>query len=73
MEWFANVAEKNHSSFMVFDIENFYPSIILLIEILDYEMSLINQSPKTLLFNEKMLVRILMFQWDVLMDQKFVS
>ena len=73
MDWFANVAEKDHSSFMVFDISNFYCSIILLTEILDYEMSLINQSPKTLLFNEKMLVRILMFQWDVLMDQKFVS
>ena len=26
-EWFVNVQEKEHSSFMIFDIESFYPSI----------------------------------------------
>ena len=50
---------------MVFDIESFYPSITeclfnnaiqfakQIIEISDYDMPLMNQSQKTLLFNEK--------------------
>ena len=50
---------------MLFDIEGFYPSIIerlfinaiqfakQITEISDYDMSLINQSRKTLMFNEK--------------------
>ena len=76
---------------MVFDIESFYPSIAerlftnairfakQITEISDYDMSLINQSRKTLLFNEKipwvkkMVVKILMSQWDVLMERRCVS
>ena len=27
IEWFVNIKEKERSSFMVFDIESFYPSI----------------------------------------------
>ena len=65
IEWFLNIKEKERSSFMVFDIESFYPSITerlfnnaiqfakQITEISDYDMSLINQSRKTLLFNEK--------------------
>ena len=62
---FVNIKGKERSSFMVFDIESFYPSITerlftdaiqfakQITEISDYDMSLINQSRKTLLFNEK--------------------
>ena len=65
IEWFVNIKEKERSSFMVFDIESFYPSITeclftnaiqfakQITEISDCDMSLINQSRKTLLFNEK--------------------
>ena len=65
MERLANIKEKECSSFMVFDIESSYPSITerlfnnaiqfakQITEISDYDMSLINQSRKTLLFNEK--------------------
>ena len=65
IEWFVNIKENEHSSFMVFDTESFYPSITerlfndaikfvkQITEISDYDMSLINQSRKTLLFNEK--------------------
>ena len=66
IERFINIKEKEHSSFMVFDIGSFYPSITehlftnviqfskQITEISDYGMSLTNQSRKTLLFNEKM-------------------
>ena len=65
IEWFVNIKEKERSSFMVFDIESFYPSITeclftnairfakQITEISDYDMSLINQSGRTLLFYEK--------------------
>ena len=65
IEWFVNIKEKERSSFMVFDIESFYPSITehlftnaiqfakQITEISDHDMSLVNQSRKTLLFNEK--------------------
>ena len=55
-EWFFNIKEKERSSFMVFDIEIFYPSITerlftnaiqfakQITEISDYDLSLINQS-----------------------------
>ena len=57
--WFVNIKEKERSS------ESFYTSITerlftnairfskQITEISDYDMSLINQSPKTLLFDEK--------------------
>ena len=91
IEWFVNIKEKERSSFMVFDIESFYPSITerlftnairfakQITKISNYDMSLINQSRKTLLFNEKipwvkkMVVKILMSQWDVLMERRCVS
>ena len=91
IEWFVNIKEKERSSFMVFDIESFYPSITeclftnairfakQITEISDYDMSLINQSRKTLLFNEripwvkKVVVKILMSQWDVLMERRCVN
>ena len=56
IEWFVNIKEKERSSFMVFDIESFYPSITerlfnnamqfakQITEISDYDMSLINES-----------------------------
>ena len=65
IEWFVNIKEKERSSFLVFDIESFHPSITerlfnnsihfakQITEMSDYDMSLINQSQKTL-FNEKM-------------------
>ena len=65
IECFVNIKEKERSSFMVFDIESFYPSITehlftnaiqfakQITEISDHDMSLINQSQTTLLFNEK--------------------
>ena len=62
IEWFVNIKEKERSSFMVFDIESFYPSITERLfnnaiqfakQIIEISMSLINQSRKTLLFNEK--------------------
>ena len=54
IEWFVNIKEKERSSFMVFDIERFYPSITerlftnalrfakQITQISDYDMSLIN-------------------------------
>ena len=65
IEWFVSIKEKERSSFMVFHIESFYPSIIErlftnaiqfakhITEISNYDMSLIKQSRKTLLFNER--------------------
>ena len=76
---------------MVFDIESFYPSITerlftnvirfskQITEVSHYDMSLKNQSRKTLLFDEKihglkkMVLKILMSQWDVLMQWKCVN
>ena len=84
IECFVNIKEKERSSFMTFDIESFYPSITerlftnairfakQITEISNYDMSLINQSRKTL-FNEKMVVKILMSQWDVLVERRCVN
>ena len=59
IEWFLNIKEKKHSSFMVFDNESLYSSITerlftyamqfakQITEISNYDMSLINQSRKT--------------------------
>ena len=76
---------------MVFDIKSFYPSITerlfantiqfakQIIEISDYDLSLINQSRNTLFLMKryhglkKMAVNILMSQWDVLMERIRVS
>ena len=64
IEWFINIKEKERSSFMVSGIESFYPLITeglftnaiqfakQITKISNYDMSLINQSRKTL-FNEK--------------------
>ena len=91
IEWFVNIKERERSSFMVFDIESFYLSITerlfnnatqfakQITEISDYDMSLINQSRKTLLFNERIPwvkkdgSEDFMSQWDVLMERKCVS
>ena len=91
IEWFANIKEKECSSFIIFDIESFYRSITKCLftnaikfakqitEIPDHDMPLINQSRKTLLFNEKipnlkkMIMKILMSRWDVLTEQKCVN
>ena len=58
-EWFVNIKEKEPSSFMVFDIEHLFTNTIQfakqMTEISAYDTSLINQSRKTLLFNEKIL------------------
>ena len=64
IEWFMNIKNKESSSFIVFDIESFYFSIsdnlfksaIHLakesIDISDYDLLLINQAWKMLLFHE---------------------
>ena len=63
-EWFINIKNKESSSFIVFDIESFYPSISEdlfksaiwfakeSIDITHYNLSLINQAWKTLLFHK---------------------
>ena len=63
IEWFKNIQNKSKRSFIVFDIENFYPSISLTLfnnaiqfakeicEIPDNDLSIIMHSRKTLLFN----------------------
>ena len=62
IKWFENITNKKHSSFINFDVENFYPSISLklftdainyaknIIDINDQELAIIMQSRKTLLF-----------------------
>ena len=63
IEWFKNIQNKSKRSFIVFDIENFYPSISLTLfnkafqfakeicDIPDDDLSIIMHSRKTLLFN----------------------
>ena len=63
IEWFKSILNKSKRSFIVFDIENFYPSISLTLfnnaiqfakeicEIPDNDLSIIMHSRKTLLFN----------------------
>ena len=65
IEWFDNILNKDQHRFVVFDIENFYPSISkdLFNETLNFsktklyisnkEMSIIMQSRNTLLFNKR--------------------
>ena len=65
VEWFKNIRNKNNASFIVFDIESFYPSISrkLFHEAVDFvktspyipdkDISIIIQSRRTLLFNNK--------------------
>ena len=62
IEWFVNIKNKESSSFIVFDMENFYPSISEdlfksaikfakeSIDISDYNLSFKNQARKTLVF-----------------------
>ena len=61
-KWFKNIPEKRVSSFVNFDVENFYPLISIklftdsikyaknLIEITDQDLAIIMQTRKTLLF-----------------------
>ena len=63
MTWFKNIKSKKASSFVNFDVENFYPSISIdlftdaisyakaITNINDDQLSIIMQSRKTLLFN----------------------
>ena len=65
VEWFKNIRNKNNALFIVFDIESFYPSIspglfhkaINFVktsrDIPDKDISIIMQSRRTLLFNNK--------------------
>ena len=65
VEWFKNIRNKNNASFIVFDIEGFYPSISpelfhkainfvkTIRDIPDKDISIIMQSRRTLLFNNK--------------------
>ena len=65
VEWFKNIRNKNNASFIVFDIESFYPSISpklfhkainfvkTIRDIPDKDISIIMQSRRTLLFNNK--------------------
>ena len=64
-EWFKNIRNKNSASFIVFDMESFYPSISLglihkainfiktIREISEKDISIIMQSRGKLLFNNK--------------------
>ena len=63
IDWFKNIPNKRHSSFIQFDVENFYPSISLnlfdnttqyaseITEITNHDIFIIKHSRKTLLFN----------------------
>ena len=65
VEWFKNIWNKNNASFIVCDIENFYPSISpelfqkainfvkSICDIADKDISIIMQSIQTLLLNNK--------------------
>ena len=65
VEWFKNTRNKNNASFIVFDIESFYPSISpklfhkainfvkTIRDIPDKDISIIMQSIRKLLFNNK--------------------
>ena len=65
VEWFKNIRNKNNASFIVFDIESFYPLISpelfhkainfvkTIRDIPDKDISIIMQSRRTLLFNNK--------------------
>ena len=62
-DWYKNVANKKQHSFIQFDVENFYPSILLnlfndaiqyistMTEISDSDKAIIKHSRKTLLFH----------------------
>ena len=91
IEWFINIKNKESSLFIVFDIGSFYPSISEdlfkraiqfakeSIDITDYNLSIINQARKTLLFHEntpwvkKEGMKILMSLLVVLMGLKCVN
>ena len=63
-DWFENIPDKKSCYFMVFDIENFYPSISPklfneaiqyaknIVEIPEHDMIVINHSRRSLLFHE---------------------
>ena len=65
IDWYINIRGKRNSSFVVFDIENFYPSITLELlnnaikfasekcTISENDLSIIMQSRQTLLFYDK--------------------
>ena len=64
IEWFKAIKNKQKSTFIVFDIESFYPSISSnlfnktlkfakeIIPIADRDLKIMMHSPKTLLFHE---------------------
>ena len=65
VEWFKNIRNKNNASFIVFDVESFYPSISpelfhkainfvkTICDTPDKDISIIMQSRRTLSFNDK--------------------
>ena len=65
IDWFENIPNKRQSSFIQFNVENFYPSISLTLfnnaiqyacqitEITNHDISIIKHFRKTLLFNNK--------------------
>ena len=64
IDWYVNIPNKKHSTFVVFDIESFYPSISLELfnktitfasrkcDITEDELNIIMQSRKTLFFHD---------------------
>ena len=64
IEWFNNISNKRKTSFIIFDIESFYPSISLnlfektiqyaksICNITEKDLSIIMQARKTLLFHK---------------------
>ena len=88
IEWFKAIKNKQQCTFIVFDIESFYPSISLdlfnkalkfakeIIPTADSDLKIMMHSRKTLLFHENGLnekvMKILMFPWDAWTEKKCV-
>ena len=89
IEWYRNIKRKDQCSFVVFDIESFYPSIStklfdeavsfakLYYDFTSDELEIIMHPRKTLLLWQdstwvnKRAMKILTYQWDVMMAQKY--
>ena len=75
--WFKNINDKKYSSFVNFDVENFYPSISekLLIDAINYaklpanipeqDLSIIMQSRKTPVFQNSSVKKLGIGNFDV--------
>ena len=91
IEWYCNIKQKDQCSFVVFDIEHFYPSVseklldkAILFAKSHYnftpdELEIVLHSRKSFLFwnqstwVKSMVMKILTFLWDVMMERKYAS